>query len=661
MMNSNPWNVASIDDFSFFNCPECDFHTKEKKNFQDHATRNHPLSAVLFSEEVITFLNELNQLKNLTNDQKCEELVLKQNLSDPVSSFKNDVSNVEKRQQLQKVSEETKKDFSLPTEIVKIISLQKEEKLEKNINTFHPLPTIPCEDQNESSGVLREEFLESNKAINFSGIRVEVIEVDYNDVIPSKLQQNIAQIDSSNSNVLISSVNCDEFQEFQTVLPSDTELTVSSVHDQIKCLICSESFPSKNQLKEHITSVHDEVKQYPCSKCGKCFSRIKLLLDHIYVVHEEKKMFQCSLCDYKSKLQGNVTSHTIRVHEEFEVREIHDGKQNLHCEICNVSFEKEINLKLHQKSRHHKKEILNRNAPVQLKSKKKIEKSDNKIKESTNIDTSTNDTLLMSKNELLNCKLCNHSFRTKGNLDNHFAAVHELKKPFECKICKKTLSRKDKLKDHILTVHETLKLFQCSICDHKTMTKGAMKSHTNSIHKGLDIEIIDLRDKKYKCYNCDFKTGVKRDLNKHICKVHEGKNIIKKLKAAQDFSNESVHERKKEGITQSLRSVRKEERKTSNAFMEDLSIEKFIENYDPLEVNHAASVHEESDKTNTGNGPIVPFLFGGINSHVKPIQQTKIVSSVHEERKPYNCSFCDVSFLNKEHVKEHILIVHEGM
>ena len=284
LMNFNPWNVASVDEFSFFNCPECDFHAKEKKNFQDHATRNHPLSAVLFSEEVITFLNELNQLKNLTNDQKCEELVLKQNLSDPVSSFKNDVSNVEKRQQLQKVSEETKKDFSLPTEIVKIISLQREEKLEKNINTFHPLPTIPCEDQNESSGVLREEFLESNKAINFSGIRVEVIEVDYNDLIPSKLQQNFAQIESSNSDVLISSVNCDEFQEFQTVLPSDTELTVSSVHDQIKCLICSESFPSKNQLKEHITSVHDEVKQYPCSKCGKCFSRIKLLLDHIYVV-----------------------------------------------------------------------------------------------------------------------------------------------------------------------------------------------------------------------------------------------------------------------------------------------------------------------------------------------------------------------------------------
>ena len=86
MKNSNPWNIGSINEFSYLNCPECDFHTKEKKIFQDHATRNHPLSAVLFSDEVITFLNELNQLKNLTNVQKCKELVLKQNLSDPVST-----------------------------------------------------------------------------------------------------------------------------------------------------------------------------------------------------------------------------------------------------------------------------------------------------------------------------------------------------------------------------------------------------------------------------------------------------------------------------------------------------------------------------------------------------------------------------------------------
>ena len=47
-MNGNPWNVGSVDEFSYFNCPECTFHSKTKSLFQDHAVKNHPLSSVLF-------------------------------------------------------------------------------------------------------------------------------------------------------------------------------------------------------------------------------------------------------------------------------------------------------------------------------------------------------------------------------------------------------------------------------------------------------------------------------------------------------------------------------------------------------------------------------------------------------------------------------------
>ena len=98
MMNSNPWNVGSIDEFSYLNCPECTFHSKEKTSFENHATRNHPLSAVLFgtATKVITFSskNELNQLKQLSSDQKCKDIVSKYKLPDniQVSTKKADAS-----------------------------------------------------------------------------------------------------------------------------------------------------------------------------------------------------------------------------------------------------------------------------------------------------------------------------------------------------------------------------------------------------------------------------------------------------------------------------------------------------------------------------------------------------------------------------------------
>ena len=106
MMNSNPWNVGSIDEFSYLNCPECTFHSKEKAYFQDHATRNHPLSSVLFCKgtKVIIFSNqnELNQLKHLNIDENCKELALKHKIPEkiqvPMSATDNlnDTKNIEK-------------------------------------------------------------------------------------------------------------------------------------------------------------------------------------------------------------------------------------------------------------------------------------------------------------------------------------------------------------------------------------------------------------------------------------------------------------------------------------------------------------------------------------------------------------------------------------
>ena len=52
MTTTNPWQVDSIQAFSFLKCPECIFDTKEEELFQDHAIENHPLSFVLFGKEL---------------------------------------------------------------------------------------------------------------------------------------------------------------------------------------------------------------------------------------------------------------------------------------------------------------------------------------------------------------------------------------------------------------------------------------------------------------------------------------------------------------------------------------------------------------------------------------------------------------------------------
>ena len=38
----NPWSVESIEDFRFYNCPECDHKTKTKTLFVKHVFSTHP-------------------------------------------------------------------------------------------------------------------------------------------------------------------------------------------------------------------------------------------------------------------------------------------------------------------------------------------------------------------------------------------------------------------------------------------------------------------------------------------------------------------------------------------------------------------------------------------------------------------------------------------
>jgi hypothetical protein len=48
MMDSNPWQVDSIDEFYFLKCPECMFFSQEENDFKGHAIENHPMSNILF-------------------------------------------------------------------------------------------------------------------------------------------------------------------------------------------------------------------------------------------------------------------------------------------------------------------------------------------------------------------------------------------------------------------------------------------------------------------------------------------------------------------------------------------------------------------------------------------------------------------------------------
>ena len=56
----NPWNVTSIEEFHFYNCPECDVKYKDKEQFVGHAVLKHP--------KAIQYIQSITQENAVIND-----------------------------------------------------------------------------------------------------------------------------------------------------------------------------------------------------------------------------------------------------------------------------------------------------------------------------------------------------------------------------------------------------------------------------------------------------------------------------------------------------------------------------------------------------------------------------------------------------------------
>ena len=86
MMTSNPWQVASIQEFSCLKCPECDFYTKKENLFENHATENHPLSLAIFDKK---YLKTKSYEYNMSNEPTDNVYELKN--CNPEKKFKKDL------------------------------------------------------------------------------------------------------------------------------------------------------------------------------------------------------------------------------------------------------------------------------------------------------------------------------------------------------------------------------------------------------------------------------------------------------------------------------------------------------------------------------------------------------------------------------------------
>ena len=77
--------------------------------------------------------------------------------------------------------------------------------------------------------------------------------------------------------------------------------------------MCPQKFSKLSAVNVHVRAVHDKVK-YPCDICGKPFSGKEQIKRHVASVHENLRNIKCHLCTLIVKRFDHLKKHVARKH-----------------------------------------------------------------------------------------------------------------------------------------------------------------------------------------------------------------------------------------------------------------------------------------------------------------------------------------------------------
>ncbi|XP_044737610.1 zinc finger protein 675-like isoform X1 [Chrysoperla carnea] len=109
-------------------------------------------------------------------------------------------------------------------------------------------------------------------------------------------------------------------------------------HKKYLCDHCGKRFRS-NQLKKHLIT-HTEERPFACDKCDKTYRTNWQLKEHVSRVHLNERNFVCTFCSQAFFDKKILAAHVRR----------HTGEKPFKCSMCEKAFIQQSTLKVHMKT-----------------------------------------------------------------------------------------------------------------------------------------------------------------------------------------------------------------------------------------------------------------------------------------------------------------------
>ncbi|XP_067658754.1 uncharacterized protein [Haliotis asinina] len=262
--------------------------------------------------------------------------------------------------------------------------------------------------------------------------------------------------------------NCKE------VLP-DKERAVMhmDVHHPYRCSVCSRTFGTIGDFREHRKTAHGEVLY--CTRCTFSTPLISKLQRHVKTVHNPYESSAskfdncvCHICGMTFTVWDSAGNHMEEVHGITHIAREGD----LRCPICNYLSGSKTSFRNHMK----------KHAGLYIHCK--FEGCKYKSVLSRLVDLHYDRVHLGKRSFPCPFEGCNVRSKKKTELDIHMNISHYKIRKYKCEQCGKGFMAKKHLYVH-MRIHSDSKPVQCSFCDYRCRQKSSLNWHMKKRHPDM--------------------------------------------------------------------------------------------------------------------------------------------------------------------------------
>ncbi len=428
---------------------------------------------------------------------------------------------------------------------------------------------------------------------------------------------------------------------------------IAALHtENLDCLFCGLSFNDKNSLAKHEKKIHENIKIFKCSQCGKECSDLPKLKEHSYkhknvddLIIEGKEedvpetpereehdrqnikgKFSCAICSKSSNNKQDLRRHISTMHNEVE-----------DCCVCGNTFPDRNTLIAHRKTHSDDKSFTCLECSKEYTDLKLFIIHSMRHKNVEDLIIKWNENVVIDSDGgrnpkrdacLYSCAICSKGENDRTNMRRHIVTMHS--ESHDCCVCGQNFSKKKALQDHMKR-HQNDSSFKCLKCEKEFPKLEILHVHA-MIHKDVEHLIINNNSEPEACFRCALcskRCLNRQNMRRHVVSMHSENPcccVCGQVFAEKKTLLEHINEHEKENIFRCFH--------CDKEFTELISLRK-----------HALNHNKDLDHL------IIP-----IPKHERALPTKGEIKRSQRER--FRCSFCPQTGSDKQNMRRHIYSMH---